>query len=67
MLHTTAEGPQPLASGDTDAQYDGNGGVSRWDKIEAKAKRKGRGIWAAGSAAVDPAAYKRAQKEKGKR
>ena len=25
MLHPTAEVPQPLASGDTDAQYDGNG------------------------------------------
>ena len=47
------------------AQYDSDGGVAKWDKIEAKAKRQGKGIWAAGSAAVDPAAYKRAQKQQG--
>ena len=49
------------------AQYDsGDRGVARWDKLEAKAKSQGKGIWAAGSAAVDPAAYKRAQKKQGK-
>ena len=48
------------------AQYDSDRGVTRWDKLEAKAKSQGKGIWAAGSAAVDPAAYKRAQKKQGK-
>ena len=39
------------------AEYDGS--VERWDTIEAEAKKRRRGLWAAGSKAVDPAAYKR--------
>ena len=47
------------------AQY-GRSGAAHWDRIEAKAKRKGVGIWSAGAAAVDPAAYKRDLKKKAK-
>lgn len=46
------------------AQYDARDGVQKWDRIEATAKRKRKGLWAAGKAAVDPAAYKRQVKQK---
>ncbi|KAJ1451060.1 hypothetical protein M885DRAFT_530796 [Pelagophyceae sp. CCMP2097] len=42
------------------AEYDG--GLAKWDAIEAEAKKSGRGIWADGGGAVDPAAYKRGLK-----
>ena len=46
------------------AEYDGP--IERWDRIEAMAKARGRGVWAAGAAAAEtPAEYKRKLREKG--
>ena len=47
------------------AQYGSDGrGVARWNRIEKQAKRRSAGLWAAKGAAVDPAAYKKREREK---
>ena len=48
---------------DLNLRYFPQSGMSEKEVIEATAKRKRKGIWAAGDAAVDPAAYKRQQKQ----